>query len=179
MSRIGKLPIELPQGVEVNVGKNNNVTVKGPKGELTLAINPDMVVRIEDGMVTVERPDDKKKHRAEHGLARTLIYNAVVGVTEGYKKELLIEGTGYRAQKNGKTLNLNLGFSHPIDLEDPEGVEVEVPNANTIIVSGFDKQKVGAHAAKIRSYREPEPYKGKGIRYSDEQIRRKVGKTGA
>ncbi|EFI41403.1 MULTISPECIES: 50S ribosomal protein L6 [Peptoniphilus] len=177
MSRIGKKPIEIPAGVEVKV-ENNTVTVKGPKGELTQSFDRDMIIEIENSVLTVTRPSDSKKHRAMHGLVRTLINNMVIGVAEGYKKELEIVGTGYRAAKTGNKLALTLGFSHPLELEDPAGIEVEVPAPTKIIVSGIDKQKVGAYAAHIRSYRQPEPYKGKGIKYVDEHIRRKVGKTG-
>lgn len=178
MSRIGKKPIEIPAGVEVKVSDNNTVEVKGAKGTLSQKMDKDMILKIEDGVLTVERPNDNKKYRSLHGLTRTLIANLIEGVTNGYSKELEIVGTGYRATKNGKKLALNLGFSHPLELEDPEGIEVEVPAANRIIVKGIDKQKVGAYAAHIRSYREPEPYKGKGVKYVDEHIRRKVGKTG-
>lgn len=178
MSRIGKLPIEIPAGVEVKVSDDNLVEVKGNLGTLSQQIDKDLLVKVEDGQVIVERPSDSKNHRSIHGLYRTLINNMIEGVTNGYQKELEIIGTGYRAAKSGKTLNLTLGFSHPLDLEDPEGIEVLVPSANTIIVKGIDKQQVGQYAAKIRSYREPEPYKGKGIRYKDEYVARKVGKTG-
>lgn len=177
MSRIGKKPIEIPAGVDVKV-ENNTVTVKGPKGELTQSFDNDMIIELENNVLTVQRPSDNKNHKAMHGLVRTLIANMIIGVTEGYKKELEIIGTGYRAAKNGKVLALTLGFSHPLDLEDPEGILTEVPNPNTIIISGIDKQKVGAYAAHIRQYRKPEPYKGKGIKYTGEVIRRKVGKTG-
>lgn len=178
MSRIGKLPIEIPSGVEVKVTPDNLVEVKGNLGTLSEQIDKDVKVTVEDGQVLVERSTDSIKDRSMHGLYRTLIYNMIIGVTEGYSKELEILGTGYRAAKNGKTLSLTLGFSHPLDLEDPEGIEVEVPNATTIIVKGINKQAVGQYAAQIRSYREPEPYKGKGVRYKDEYVMRKVGKTG-
>ena len=178
MSRIGKLPIEIPSGVEVKVTPDNLVEVKGNLGTLSEQIDKDVKVTVEDGQVLVERSTDSIKDRSMHGLYRTLIYNMIIGVTEGYSKELEILGTGYRAAKNGKTLSLTLGFSHPLDLEDPEGIEVEVPNATTIIVKGINKQAVGQYAAHIRSYREPEPYKGKGVRYKDEYVLRKVGKTG-
>ena len=177
MSRIGKRPIEIPAGVEVKV-ENNTVTVKGPKGELTQSFDNGMIIEIDNNVLTVQRPDDSKKYRSLHGLVRTLIDNMIVGVTEGYKKELEIVGTGYRAAKNGKKLALTLGFSHPLELEDPEGITTECPSNTMITVSGIDKQKVGAYAAHIRTYRMPEPYKGKGIKYVGEQIRRKVGKTG-
>ncbi|WP_054251588.1 50S ribosomal protein L6 [Neofamilia massiliensis] len=178
MSRIGKLPIEIPAGVDVKVSDDNVVEVKGNLGTLSQQIDKDLLVKVEDGQIIVERPSDSKEHRSIHGLYRTLINNMIEGVTKGYQKELEIIGTGYRAAKTGKTLNLTLGFSHPLDLEDPEGIEVEVPSANSIIVKGIDKQQVGQYAAKIRSYRQPEPYKGKGIRYKDEYVARKVGKTG-
>lgn len=178
MSRIGLKPIDLPKGVEIKINEDNTVEVKGPKGTLSEKISPDMKVVIEDGVLRVERPSEMKRHKALHGLSRTLIYNMIVGVTEGYEKSLDIEGTGYRAAKNGKVLALSLGFSHPLELTDPEGITVEVPAQNKIIVRGINKQLVGNYAAKIRSYREPEPYKGKGIRYTGEHVRRKVGKTG-
>ncbi|EGY80176.1 MAG: 50S ribosomal protein L6 [Peptoniphilus sp.] len=177
MSRIGKKPIEIPSGVDVKFD-GNTVTVKGPKGELSQTFDSSMKISLQDGSLTVERPSDSKKHKSLHGLVRTLIQNMVVGVTEGYKKELEIIGTGYRAAKNGKKLALNLGFSHPLELEDPAGIETEVPAPTKIVVSGIDKQQVGQYAALIRKYRQPEPYKGKGIRYVDEYVRRKVGKTG-
>ena len=178
MSRVGQKPINIPSGVEVKVLKNNLVEVKGPKGTLSEQISPDMSVTIEDGVITVERPSENKRHKSLHGLSRTLIANMIEGVSEGYSKTLEIEGTGYRAQKQGKKLVLNLGFSHPIELEDPEGIEVEVPDANKIIVKGANKQQVGNYAAVIRALRKPEPYKGKGVRYAGEHIRRKVGKAG-
>lgn len=177
MSRIGKKPIEIPKGVEVKID-GQTVTVKGPKGELTQSFDKDLRIELNDGVLTVERPNDIKRIKALHGLTRTLIDNMIIGVTEGYTKSLEIVGTGYRAAKKGKVLSLNLGFSHPLDLEDPEGIEVEVPSPNSIIIRGNDKQQVGAYAAYIRRFREPEPYKGKGIRYTDEHVRRKVGKTG-
>lgn len=178
MSRIGFNPVEFPESVEIKVDGNNLVTVKGPKGELTQQIDKDFKIEIEENNLTVSRPSESKEHKSKHGLFRTLIFNMVEGVTEGYEKTLLITGTGYRAEKIGNSLKLHLGFSHDVILEDPEGIETEVPNQLEIKVRGFDKQKVGNYAAIIRSFREPEPYKGKGIRYSDEQIRRKVGKTG-
>ena len=177
MSRIGKKPIEIPKGVEVKID-GQTVTVKGPNGELTQSFDKDLKIELNDGVLTVERPNDIKRIKALHGLTRTLIYNMIIGVTEGYTKSLEIVGTGYRAAKKGKVLSLNLGFSHPLDIEDPEGIEVEVPSPNSIIIKGNDKQQVGAYAAYIRRFREPEPYKGKGIRYTDEHVRRKVGKTG-
>lgn len=177
MSRIGKNPIDIPSGVEVKLN-GNVVEVKGPKGSLQTEFDPAIDIAIEDNQVIVTRPNDNKDIRALHGLYRTLIANNIEGVVNGYEKKLEIIGTGYRAQKQGKKLNLNLGHSHPIELEDPEGIEVEVPSNTEITVRGIDKQKVGAYAAKIRSFRSPEPYKGKGIRYVGEHVRRKVGKTG-
>ena len=178
MSRIGKMPIAIPAGVTVDIAENNKVTVKGPKGTLERVLPAEMTIKKEGEEVVVTRPNDLKKMKSLHGLTRTLIYNMVIGVTEGYQKELEVNGVGYRAQKSGKTLNLSLGYSHPVDMVDPEGIEVEVPDQATIIVKGIDKEKVGQYAAEIRSKREPEPYKGKGIKYADEVIRRKVGKTG-
>ncbi len=178
MSRIGLKPINIPSGVEIKINDNNLVEVKGPKGQLSDKISPDMEIKIEDGVLTIARPTENKKHKSLHGLSRTLISNMIVGVTEGYSKTLEIEGTGYRAAKQGNKLVLTLGYSHPIELEDPKGIEVEVPAANRIIVKGIDKQQVGNYAANIRAYRKPEPYKGKGIKYSGEIVRRKVGKTG-
>ncbi len=178
MSRIGLKPIEIPAGVDVKVNSDNVVTVKGPKGELTQQVEKNMTIKIEDNTITVVRPSESKKDRSLHGLTRSLIANMTEGVTSGYKKTLVIEGTGYRAAKAGNKLNLNLGYSHPIEVEDPEGIEVEVPDTHTIVITGIDKQKVGNFAANIRDFRKPEPYKGKGVRYADEYIRRKVGKTG-
>ncbi len=178
MSRIGLKPINIPSGIDIKILDNNVVEVKGPKGVLTENISPDMEITIEDGELTVARPTENKRHRSLHRLSRTLIANMIEGVTEGYSKTLEIEGTGYRAQKQGNKLILNLGFSHPIELEDPNGIEVEVPAANKIIVKGTNKQQVGNYTAVIRAFRKPEPYKGKGVRYSDEVVRRKVGKTG-
>lgn len=178
MSRIGLKPIDIPAGVEIKVNDKNLVEVKGPKGQLSEQIDRDMEIVIEDNVLTVARPTETKRHKSLHGLSRTLINNMVVGVTEGYSKSLEIEGTGYRAQKQGNKLVLGLGYSHPIEVEDPAGITVEVPSANKIVISGADKQAVGAHAANIRDFRKPEPYKGKGVRYSDEVVRRKVGKTG-
>ena len=179
MSRIGRAPIEIPAGVTVTVGEDNLVKVKGPKGELSRQISPEMKVTIDNGVLTVERPSDDKMHRSLHGLSRTLINNMVVGVTEGYQKNLEIAGVGYRAQKQGKNLNLSLGFSHPVIVEPPEGITFDVPSATAITVSGIDQEVVGQIAAEIRSFREPEPYKGKGIKYAGEHIRRKEGKAGA
>ena len=178
MSRIGRMPIAIPAGVTVEIAENNNVTVKGPKGTLVIALAPEMEIKIEDGHVVVTRPNDLKKMKSLHGLTRTLIHNMVVGVTEGYTKKLEVNGVGYRAQKQGKTLVLSLGYSHPVEMTDPEGVTTTLEGQNIIIVSGIDKEKVGQYAAEIRDKRRPEPYKGKGIKYADEVIRRKVGKTG-
>ncbi|MBQ8955720.1 MAG: 50S ribosomal protein L6 [Lachnospiraceae bacterium] len=177
MSRIGKMPIAIPSGVTVNVAENNTVTVKGPKGELTRTLPAVLNIKQEDGQLTVERPNDEKETKALHGLTRSLLNNMVIGVTDGYSKTLEINGVGYRAAKQGKTLNLSLGYSHPVIMEDPEGITTEVKD-NQIIVSGISKEAVGQYAAVIRAKRPPEPYKGKGIKYSDEVIRRKVGKTG-
>lgn len=178
MSRIGLKPIEIPAGVTVTVSDDNTVTVKGPKGEISEKLDRAMEVSIEDGTLAVKRPTEQKRHKALHGLSRTLIANMIEGVTEGYEKQLEIIGTGYRAAKSGKKLTLNLGYSHPIEMEDPAGIEVEVPGPNQLIVRGIDKQQVGNYAAVLRDLRRPEPYKGKGVRYKDEQVRRKVGKTG-
>lgn len=178
MSRIGLKPIEIPKGVEIKAEAGNTLVVKGPKGSLTQSFDPAMKIEINDGVLTVARPDDSKQNRSVHGLTRTLIQNMVEGVTNGYEKTLLIEGTGYRAAKAGKKLTLSLGFSHPIEMEDPAGIEVEVPAQTKIIVRGIDKQQVGNYAAVIRAWRKPEPYKGKGVRYENETVRRKVGKTG-
>lgn len=178
MSRIGKLPVSIPSGVEVSVANDNTVTVKGKLGTLSQKIDEKMDVKVEGEEIIISRTDDSKTQRSLHGLSRSLINNMVEGVSEGYKKELQIIGTGYRASKSGKTLNLQLGFSHPLDLEDPDGIEVEVPDQNTIIIKGIDKQQVGQYAARIRGFRPPEPYKGKGVRYKDEYVIRKVGKTG-
>lgn len=178
MSRIGRLPITIPQGVTVTVDAVNVVTVKGPLGQLSQPINKDIQVNIEGDVITVVRPTDNKLHRSLHGLSRTLINNMVEGVTKGYERKLKIVGVGYRAAKTGKNLELTLGFSHPVVMEDPEGLTVEVPSQTDIIVKGIDKQAVGNYAAKIREWRQPEPYKGKGIRYENENVRRKEGKTG-
>ncbi len=177
MSRIGRLPVAIPAGVEVTVAAGNVVTVKGPKGTLERALPTEMEIKVEDGHVVVARPNDLKKMKSLHGLTRSLIHNMVVGVSEGYTKELEVNGVGYRAQKQGKKLVLSLGYSHPVEMEDPEGIESKV-DGNKIIVSGISKEKVGQFAAEIRDKRRPEPYKGKGIKYADEVIRRKVGKTG-
>ena len=178
MSRIGRLPVAIPAGVTVKVDEKNVVTVKGPKGELTQNIHPDMKITIEGAVLTVTRPSDDKMHRSLHGLSRTLINNMVVGVTEGYVKALDVVGVGYRAQVTGKNLVLTIGYSHPVEMVPAEGIAFECPNPNKILVKGIDKQLVGATAANVRSVREPEPYHGKGIKYETEVIRRKEGKTG-
>ena len=178
MSRIGKMPIAIPAGVSVDVAENNKVTVKGPKGELSRVLPAEMDIKLEDGQLTVARPNELKKMKSLHGLTRTLINNMVVGVTDGFEKKLEVNGVGYRASKSGKTLTLNLGYSHPVEMTDPEGIETVLDGQNIIIVKGIDKEKVGQFAAEIRDKRRPEPYKGKGIKYADETIRRKVGKTG-
>ena len=177
MSRIGKMPIAIPAGVTVEIAENNKVTVKGPKGTLSRVLAPQMEIKVEGAEIVVNRPNDLKQMKSLHGLTRTLINNMVVGVTQGYEKVLEINGVGYRAAKEGKKLNLTLGYSHPVIMEDPEGLESSV-DQNRIIIKGIDKEKVGQYAAEIRSKRGPEPYKGKGIKYADEVIRRKAGKTG-
>ena len=179
MSRIGRAPITVPAGVEIKVEDNNVVTVKGPKGTLTQQFNPNMAIAVEDGVLHVTRPNDAKENRALHGLTRTLIHNMVLGVTEGFKKELDVNGVGYRVAKEGKKLNMNIGYSHPVIVEEIDGITIDVPSPNKIVISGTDKQKVGQFAAEVRGKRPPEPYKGKGIKYTDEVIRRKEGKTGA
>ncbi|MBQ3023325.1 MAG: 50S ribosomal protein L6 [Clostridia bacterium] len=178
MSRIGRMPITVPAGVTVTITEDNFVTVKGPKGELKKQLHGDMIIKQENGAVEVQRPSEIKKHKALHGLTRTLLNNMIVGVTEGFKKELEINGVGYRAQMQGKTLVMNLGFSHNVEMTAPEGVTIEVPNPNSVIISGSDNQKVGQFAAEVREKRPPEPYKGKGIKYIDERIIRKEGKAG-
>lgn len=178
MSRIGKMPITVPAGVEVTVGEANLVTVKGPKGTLTKNIHPDILVKVDGGVVTVSRPTDDKNHRSLHGLSRTLINNMVEGVTKGFTKELEVNGVGYRVQKQGKQLIMSLGYSHQVIVEDTGDVTTEAPTANKIIVHGIDKQAVGQFAAEVRSKRPPEPYKGKGIKYATEVLRHKEGKTG-
>jgi large subunit ribosomal protein L6 len=178
MSRIGRLPIEIPQGVEIKIADDNTVSVKGPKGQLVKKMNEDINIALEDGKVLVTRPSDQKMHRALHGLTRALVNNMVVGVSAGFERILEINGVGYRAAKAGSKLTLTMGYSHPVEMEDPEGVTTEVPAPNRIIIKGADKEKVGIHAANIRAVRKPEPYLGKGIKYSDEVIRRKEGKTG-
>ena len=177
MSRIGRMPIAIPAGVTVELAENNQVTVKGPKGTLSRVLPSEMEIKVEGSEVTVTRPNDLKKMKSLHGLTRTLIHNMVVGVTDGFTKELEVNGVGYRASKAGKKLTLNLGYSHPVEMEDPEGLESTV-DGNKIIIKGIDKEKVGQYAAEIGDKRRPEPYKGKGIKYADEVIRRKVGKTG-
>ncbi|MBR6018687.1 MAG: 50S ribosomal protein L6 [Lachnospiraceae bacterium] len=178
MSRIGKMPIAIPAGVTVEVAENNKVTVKGPKGTLERVLAPELTIKMEDGHIVVERPNDLKRIKSLHGLTRTLINNMVVGVTNGYEKVLEVNGVGYRAAKQGKTLTLTLGYSHPVNMDDPDGIETVLDGQNKIFVRGIDKEKVGQYAAEIRDKRRPEPYKGKGIKYADEVIRRKVGKTG-
>lgn len=177
MSRIGIKPIELKDGVEVVIGENNNIKVKGPKGELVQDLPKEIIIEKQDNQLLVKRPNDLKKFRALHGLTRSLLNNMVEGVTNGFEKKLVMNGVGYKAAMQGKKLVLNLGYSHPIEMEQPEDLTIEVPVQTEIIIKGMDKQRVGNFAAKVRSYRKPEPYKGKGIKYSDEIIRRKEGKT--
>lgn len=178
MSRVGRLPIAIPAGVTVTVSADNVVTVKGPKGELVKAMNKDMNIAIEDNQVVVTRPSDQKEHRALHGLTRALINNMTTGVEKGYEKTLELVGVGYKAQLQGNKLVMNLGFSHPVEINPRDGITFETPSATKVIVKGIDKEKVGADAAEIRSWRVPEPYKGKGVKYENEVIRRKEGKTG-
>ena len=177
MSRIGRAPVEVPQQVEIEVSERT-VKVKGPKGELAVSVGQGVTVRQENGQIVVERQSDAPDHKAMHGLTRSLIQNAVTGVTDGFSKTLQIQGVGYRGSLQGRDINLQVGYSHPVTISPREGIDFELPNATTIIVRGIDKQRVGQMAAEIRKVRPPEPYKGKGIRYSDEQIRRKVGKAG-
>ena len=179
MSRIGRAPIAIPAGVEIKVEDNNVVTVKGPKGALTQQFNPNMAIAVEGAELKVTRPNDAKENRALHGLTRTLLHNMVVGVTDGFKKELDVNGVGYRVAKEGSKLVMNLGYSHQVTVDEVPGITIEVPGPNKIIIHGCDKQQVGQFAAEVREKRPPEPYKGKGIKYSDEVIRRKAGKTGA
>jgi large subunit ribosomal protein L6 len=176
MSRIGKLPVDVPKGVEVKA-TDGRVTVKGPRGELTLDVHPEMKVVVDEGQIRVERPSDQKSHKALHGLTRSLLANMVEGVTDGFTRTLEIVGVGYRAEKKGRDITLNLGFSHAIEYKAADGVDLECPTPTSVVISGADKQKVGQAAAEIRSFRPPEPYKGKGIRYQGEQVRRKAGKT--
>ena len=178
MSRIGRAPITVPAGVTVTVGENNLITVKGPKGTLTQSVNPDITVEIAGAEILVKRPSDNKEHRSLHGLYRSLIANMVTGVTTGYSKTLEVEGVGYRVAKQGKNLVMNLGFSHQVIMPEIDGITIDVPNPNTIVVNGIDKEKVGQFAAEVREKRPPEPYKGKGIRYQGERIIRKEGKAG-
>ncbi|MBQ4039557.1 MAG: 50S ribosomal protein L6 [Oscillospiraceae bacterium] len=179
MSRIGRMPITIPAGVDVTIGDGNFVTVKGPKGTLSRQLHSAMTITKDGSVITVTRPNDEKENRSLHGLTRTLINNMVVGVTEGYKKELDVNGVGYRVAKEGKKLVMTIGYSHNVEVEEIDGISIEVPNPNKIVISGCDKQMVGQFAAEVREKRPPEPYKGKGIKYADEVIRRKVGKTGA
>ncbi|HHV17598.1 MAG TPA: 50S ribosomal protein L6 [Thermoanaerobacterales bacterium] len=178
MSRIGKMPVKIPQGVEVTV-KGNQVKVKGPKGSISREFHKDMAIKAENSEIIVERPSEGKNHKALHGLTRSLINNMVAGVVEGFEKKLVLEGVGYRAAKQGNKLVLTVGYSHPVEFDPPQGIEFEVPAPNRIVVKGIDKGMVGQIAANIRAVREPEPYKGKGIRYENEVVRRKEGKTGA
>lgn len=179
MSRIGRMPVNVPAGVEVTVAEGNLVTVKGPKGTLTQQLHPAISIAQEGAVITLTRPNDEKENRALHGLTRALLNNMVVGVSEGYKKELEINGVGYRAAKEGNKLVLTIGYSHPVEMEEIPGITIEVPSQNKVVISGCNKQMVGQFAAEVREKRPPEPYKGKGIKYVDEVIRRKVGKTGA
>ena len=179
MSRIGKMPVAIPAGVEVTLGKDNLVTVKGPKGTLSQQMHPAITLKQEGAEILVSRPNDEKENRALHGLTRALLHNMVVGVTEGFKKNLEINGVGYRAAKEGNKLVLTIGYSHTVEMPEIDGIKIDVPQPNQIVISGCDKQKVGQFAAEVREKRPPEPYKGKGIKYVDEVIRRKVGKTGA
>lgn len=179
MSRIGRTPITVPAGVEVKVSDANVVTVKGPKGMLETALNPSIKVSVEGGVVTLTRPTDLQEHRSLHGLSRTLVANMITGVTQGFKKELDVNGVGYRAAKEGNKLVMNLGYSHQVIIEETKDIKIDVPTPNKVIINGIDKQIVGQFAADVRKKRPPEPYKGKGIKYSDEVIRRKEGKTGA
>ncbi len=178
MSRIGRMPITVPAGVDVKIGEGNVVTVKGPKGELTQSLRPEMIITMEDGHIHVARPSEDKLHRSLHGLTRSLINDMVVGVTKGFQKELEINGVGYRASKEGNKLVMNLGYSHLVTVEEIDGITIEVPAQNKVVINGIDKQKVGQFAANVRAKRPPEPYKGKGIKYANEVIRHKEGKAG-
>ena len=178
MSRIGRMPIAVPAGVDIKISETNEVTVKGPKGTLSQQLHPEMIIEVKEGEVNIKRPSEQKKHKALHGLTRSLMANMVTGVTEGFQKELEINGVGYRAQMQGKKLVLSLGYSHPVEMDEVAGIEIEVPTPNKIVVKGADKQLVGHVAANIREKRLPEPYKGKGIKYVTEHIRRKEGKAG-
>ena len=179
MSRIGRMPITVPAGVEVTIAENNVVTVKGPKGTLTQALRPEMILEQDGNTIHVKRPSDDKLHCALHGMTRALLHNMVVGVSEGFKKELEINGVGYRAAKEGQNLVMHLGFSHTVTVSENADIQIDVPNPNQVIIKGIDKEKVGQFAAEVRAKRPPEPYKGKGIKYDYEHIRRKEGKTGA
>ena len=179
MSRIGRAPITVPAGVDVKLTADNEITVKGKNGTLTRKLHPDMIIKVESGVITVERPSENKEHKSLHGLTRTLINNMVIGVTDGFTRELEINGVGYRGQMQGNKMVLALGYSHPVEYTPEEGVTIEMPAPNKIIVKGASKERVGATAAKIRTFRAPEPYKGKGIKYVEEHIRRKEGKAGA
>ena len=178
MSRVGRMPIAIPAGVSVDIAENNKVTVKGPKGTLERRFAPEMEIKVEGAEVVISRPNDLKRMKALHGTTRAVLSNMVIGVSEGFERKLEVNGVGYRAAKQGKKLTLSLGYSHPVEMEDPEGVESTVEGQNIIIVKGIDKEKVGQYAAEIREKRKPEPYKGKGIKFAEEHIRRKVGKTG-
>ncbi len=178
MSRIGRMPIAIPAGVTVDLAENNKVTVKGPKGTLERVLPAEMLIKLDGDIITVDRPNDLKKNKSLHGLTRTLINNMIIGVTAGFEKKLEVNGVGYKAAKKGNTLVLSLGYSHPVEMVDPEGIEVVLEGQNVILVRGINKENVGQYAAEIRGKRQPEPYKGKGIKYADEVIRRKVGKTG-
>ena len=179
MSRIGRAPITVPAGVEIKIDEGNHITVKGPKGTLERTLVPSIKVEVGAGVINVTRPDDSKQNRSLHGLTRTLVNNMVEGVTNGFAKTLEVNGVGYRAAKEGKKLVLNIGYSHQVEVEEIDGITIDVPNPNTVVINGIDKQKVGQFAADVRNKRPPEPYKGKGIKYADEVIRRKEGKTGA
>ena len=178
MSRIGRMPITVPAGVDIKIGEGNVVTVKGPKGELTQSLRPEMIITMEDGHIHVARPSEDKLHRSLHGLTRSLINDMVVGVTKGFQKELEINGVGYRASKEGNKLVMNLGYSHLVTVEEIDGITIEVPAQNKVVINGIDKQKVGQFAANVRAKRPPEPYKGKGIKYANEVVRHKEGKAG-